>query len=492
MLMRLAYHLFSASPAIQTSVRRWPLLLALGGLSLLAYWLGLIAPYNLFALQLRPLADIAKLTRGQPVAQAIFVLIFAALSALYYLAWRLCRGFQRRAMWVALITTIVVINGAMLWLYPIGAADIFDNIARGRITAEYGGNPFYETPRQYKADRFFWFTAWRDATSAYGPLWEGLAAGASRLAGDGVLENVLAFKLLGLAFYGGCIALIAYVLSRHAPERALQGVCLFALNPLVIYETAGNGHNDIAMVFFILLGAAALTRGRFTSAVLALTAGALIKFISILLVPVTLICAVRALPRGRDRVAFVVITALACIVLAAAAYAPFWQGGDPLALQRRSTLFSSSLPALAQVYLEQVAGAGPSQVIISRAALVILGALVLIPMWRIGSSPRSLNWIAVIRAWTALLLFYLLFAALWYQAWYAIWPLALAALLPEGILARTTVLLSYASLWKTIIFFFIFPGGQLPPRLWRETWLGPLTLGIVWLYVVYSRFRKRL
>ena len=60
----------------------------------------------------------------------------------------------------------------------------------------------------------------------------------------------------------------------------------------------------------------------------------------------------------------------------------------------------------------------------------------------------------------------------------------------EGALARIVVLLSYAAAWKTIIFdFVLFRDGPLPPRLWRETWLGPATLGLVWLYAAYRIVR---
>ena len=262
--------------ALRLTARRWLALLTLGGISLLIYWIGLILPYNLFALQFRPLLDIAKLTRDKPLAQAGFVLTFTALSGVYYLVWRMCRGQQPRAMWIALLVCLLAINLSMLWLYPVDAADIFDNIARGRITAQYGGNPFYEAPRDHGQDPFQGYVAWPRSTSAYGPLWELLAAGTSRIVGDGKFANVLGFKALGLLFYFGCIALIADILNRHAPERALQGVCLFAWNPLVIYETAGNGHNDIVMVFWIVLGLYAVVRNRFTWAALALVAGTLV------------------------------------------------------------------------------------------------------------------------------------------------------------------------------------------------------------------------
>lgn len=452
-------------------------------LSLLTYFLGLLWPYNLFTLGLKPLINIAKLTRSDPFAQAGFVITFAVLSGLYYFAWRLCRGPQPRLMWLTLLGGLLAINAAMLWLYPIDAADIFDNISRGRITAVHGGNPFYNIPKEY-ADPFLAYDAWPQTRSAYGPLWEMMAAGTSWLVGGDKLANVLGYKLLGLAFYFGCIALIAAMLNRHAPDRALQGVCLFALNPLVIYETAGNGHNDVVMAFFIMLGMWTLTRRRFTLAALALTAGALVKFIPLLLLPIAVAAALRALISLRIRIYYLLITVFACATLIVIGYAPFWRGGDPLSISRRESLFTASLPALVQAHLEGALGVGQSQVVVGRAALALTGLVVAAALWRTWVEK---DWLSPIRASTFVLLFYLLFTCLWFQSWYTLWPLALAAILPEGETSRIAVLLSYSALWKTIIFdYFIYRGGPLPPRIWRETWLGPATLGVTWLYGAYA------
>ncbi|MEP7358063.1 MAG: glycosyltransferase 87 family protein, partial [Anaerolineales bacterium] len=338
----------------------------LGALFLGISVIGLLLPYNLFSLRLAPLRNIANLTNGDRRAQASFVLTLASLAGIYYLAWRACRAAgiaaaaaqrQPRAMWVALLGSLLVVNLAMLWLYPIDAADVFDNIDRGRITAIHGGNPFYDAPRQFVQDVYFQYVAWPDYTSAYGPLWELLSAATVRVVGDqpslsGRLTMVLAFKGLGLGFYAGCLALIAAILRRRAPERTLQGVCLFGLNPFVIYETAGNAHNDIVMVFFILLGLWAVLRGQYIWAALALLAGALIKFIPLLLLPMAVAAALRALPNWRRRLRYGLVTGLAGAALVVAVFAPFWRGGDILAIQRRGTLFTASLPALAQAQLE--------------------------------------------------------------------------------------------------------------------------------------------
>jgi len=460
---------------------------ALGGVglvSLAVYLWGLVRPFNLFTLGLRPALTVHKLTVNDPLAQTGFIITMALLAGLYYLAWRLCRGQRSRAMWTTLLSTVLLVNLALLALYPIDAADVFDNIMRGRITVVYGGNPFYDTPAQYQQDPFYRYAAWHQVPSAYGPFWELLAAGASRLAGDGIMANVLAFKSLGLLFYLGCIGLISAMLRRFAPKRALQGVCLFALNPLVIYETAANAHNDIVMVFFILLGIYALSRKRFSLAALAFTAGALVKFIPILLLPLAGAAALRALSGWKRRARFAIVTALACGLLVAVAYAPFWRGGDPLSVERRRKLFSTSLPAVIQVQLAETVGTEESQSLVSRGALALTGLAVLIAVRRTWMEK---DWLSPARAANLILLFYLLFTCLWFQPWYVLWPLALAAILPEGELSRTAVLLSYAALWKVIIFeFFLYKSDPLPPRQWRETILGPATLGIVWLYVFYA------
>lgn len=470
---------------------RWQAFLGLGLLSALVYGLCFVWPYNLFTLKLAPLLHIGKLTRGQPIAQADFVLAFAAASGLYYLMWRLSRGPQPRSVWLALLSIIIALNTFLLWLYPIGAADIFDNIVRGRLTAVHGGNPFYEGPSAFKTDPFFRYAAWRESPSAYGPLWEILAAGAARLAGDDKLANVLAFKLAGLMFYGGCVWLIALLLKRLAPERATQGVVLFALNPLVLYETAGNGHNDIALAFFVLLAVWLMVERRFTWAALALTGGALVKFIPILLLPAVLAAGARFLPTWPQRLKFWLFTALACAGLVVAAYAPFWRGsGDVLGLARRTGLFTASLPTLAQVHLESWLGVVDSQLIVSRWALALTGVFVWVAVWHVWRLPFSPS--TLIRAFAQIITSYLLFTCLWFQPWYTVWPLALAALLPEGAFSRLIVLLSYSALWKSIIFdFVLYPGGPLPTRLWRETWLAPITLGLPWLYVLYMRIKMQ-
>jgi len=68
--------------------------------------------------------------------------------------------------------------------------------------------------------------------------------------------------------------------------------------------------------------------------------------------------------------------------------------------------------------------------------------------------------------------------------------LSLAVLLPDGALATSAVVLSVAGIWKPIYFDFFLNRSILPPRGWRETLLGPMVLGISWLYAGVSVVRS--
>jgi hypothetical protein len=457
---------------------------ALAVASALIYGLAFVWPYNLFKWWQLPGQSIARLAQHSLASGAAYVGAMAALFSLYLLACWIVKRDRRAAMWAVVVGGAVAFNVILMALYPVDAADVFDNIIRGRMTALYGANPFYQAPIDFKQDPFYPYTAWIYYQTAYGPGWELLAAGVARLPGDGVIANVLAFKLVSVLAYAGAAALIALALRRREPERALVGTVIFAWNPLVLYETAGNAHNDAAMILFIALAFYLLTRDRFTLAAAALAAGAMVKFIPALLIPLVVVAGIRTARDWRGRGVFVLTTAAACLVVVATAYAPFWHGGDILGVARRSELLTTSLPTLVDLTLASSLGAKLSDSLTIRFAMLLLGAWIVREMravWQRGASFES-----VAEGSVSVLLFFLLISCLWFEAWYAVWPVTIAALLPEGILAGGALLFSYAVTFKMPLFEYVLvPGPVLPPQDWREWRLTLGTLGAPWAYFSY-------
>ena len=465
----------------------------LGIASLGVYLVAFVRPYSLGRWAAVPQQTIAKIATMAPEAAIAYLLAFLALILLYSAALRLASGPHRGGTWGVVLVFAAAFSAALVWLYPVDSADVFDNIIRGRMLALYGANPFLHTPGEFPEDPFYAYAAWRGSASAYGPLWEMTAAGAAWLAdvwspASPVIGNVLAFKLVGVLAYAGIVVLIGLHLRRTAPERALRGVLFFAWNPLVLYVTAGNGHNDALMAFLIVLGFVWLERGRLTLAALALTAGVLVKFVPALLLPIVVVVALRRLPGRRARTRALIVTGLACCLLVVGSYAPFWRGGDPLGVGRRSGLFTTSLPSLIRWTLEPSVGAEAAQAL---AIGVALGTLIAWQAWQLRALWRSQDATAPVTAGLSILTFYLLVSCPWVQPWYALWLVALAPLVPCGALQGGSLVVSYAFLLKMPAFdWLITPGGKLPPRIWREWRITLATLGLPWLYWLGTLVRR--
>ena len=260
-------------------------------------------PYSLFALYNRPLLDLYRISQTNPFARWELFWAFLGLGVLYWLGWRAAQRTNSKAAWIIVVAGFLLFSLLLLCIFPFGAAHFFDNIMHGRILGVHGANPFYALANQFPADPFLPYVAWKKSPSAYGPGWELLAGITARLAGDGIIANILAFKLLAGIFLLASTLVVAAILRAVAPERALAGVVLLAWNPVILYETFGNGHNDIAMIFWVLLAAWLLLKRAYTAACVALVMGALFKFIPLLMLPAAGLIALRDLPTWRGSVA---------------------------------------------------------------------------------------------------------------------------------------------------------------------------------------------
>jgi hypothetical protein len=462
-------------------------LLGLGLLSALIYWFGLTQPYNLLDLYRQPLLDLRKFTEGHPERLWPLVIEFLTLFVLYIAAWHMARRVHTRSAWLIVLSSAIVFSAILLSMYPYDAADLFDYIMYGRIINVYQANPFREVASQFSHDLFFPYVGWRNSIAAYGPGWVITTALGGRLAGDGIVANVIVFKMVLAAFLAGCAGLIAAILRRLAPDRVLAGVVLFLWNPVVVYETIGQGHNDVAMLFWMLLAVWLLLKKRYTLTIAALLVGALFKYIPVLFIPAALAIALRDLRTTRSRLRYLGVTAIVSIGLVVLAYAPFWNGFETLSVARRMNLYTTSLPAVAYNLLRFSWSTEDAARAVSLAALAITGIAALVMAWRAW---RDRSDFSFTRSMFALTAFYLLLTVLWFQAWYAVWIVGLAALLPFGHAVRFALIFSFAVLSKPLIF--------APPLLWPtrppaetrliEVYLGPLVLALPWLYALYALF----
>jgi len=427
----------------------WPLI-ASGALSELVYLLSLYR-FPLWRYFYRPLVDLGKLTRHDISAGHAFLLLVTALFLLY--AWALRQA--GRGQWLHTREVVLffafLFSVTLLLVYPWGAGDLYDYALTGKLLAHYRVNPFVVPPASFAEEPWLAYAPWGHATVAYGPVWVLLAAVAGWIAGDDLLASVLAFKLMAWLFYWLAILLVTLISRHRADANTLTDILFFAWNPLVLIETMTNGHNDVIMVAFVLLALLLVARRRTAGAFASLAASALVKFISVAVTPLLVINQWHRHNTRAAKVRAVMVGLLSFGVTIAAFSLPFWEGEDPLALERRSKMFTTSVPTLIMFALRERIGMEKAMEVAQVVAILALGAFGLYLALHITRSLPSL-----IRATFEIIWFYLAFSCLWFQPWYLVWLVGAGAVDPGPAQRERAWLFSLTALWNYYIFGFLW------------------------------------
>ncbi|MFN8499384.1 MAG: hypothetical protein U0641_16160 [Anaerolineae bacterium] len=433
------------------------LLAGLGVASVAVYIRWLALPMALPRYVDQPLLDLQKILGETPTATVFFLAVLLVLFGLYYLGYTLVLTMSGRSLpWLVLLPPAVS-SAALIFMYPVTAADIFQYVWLGRIWAFLGLNPFITTPNMRPDELLYPYTIFRNFPTVYGAGFIQLAGLLARLGGDDILLNVIIFKLAMVASYALCVALVYLILRRTRPALAWAGVYVLAWNPLVVFNTAGDGHNDIMMILLALLAIYLAQRGMWTAAATILVLSASVKWLSLALAPVFLIVAIRMLGRrGLVKVGGGLAIGLG---LAALIQAPFYAGPASLVggIPNIGSQFTASLATVARDILTAPLGADGAAQMARLAAFGLFAVLYVWQLLRLEGAFESLVYGAY-----QVFFFYLVIAAVWFQPWYVVWLVPLAALLVGEPVVERTVIFSFTAM---LVHIFLGFG-------WRLAWFG--------------------
>jgi len=246
-----------------------------------------------------------------------FLLLLLVLFTAYGLTLRAVAG--RRS--TALEAAVFGIGALFLALQTTGRAmlsdDLFAYVVYGRIFALFGGNPYSPVLELDPGDPYLQLWKVNDAASWYGPLWTLMSGGLAWLGDERIGLTVLLFRGTAVAACLATAALIWGCLRRAAPHRAAQGLVFFLWNPLVVLETGLSGHNDAVMLAFLLLGIWLHLHGRRALAVAALSLSVLVKFVTVLILPLYLLVVLRHLPTWRGRLRYLLVSGAGAVLTVA-------------------------------------------------------------------------------------------------------------------------------------------------------------------------------
>ena len=403
--------------------------------------------------------DRAGALRYVCIAGALFVLYGGAV-------WLGRRAGTRLRLWQVLAGSAAMCL-VLLPTHPLTSADVFNYIISARVQWVHGDNPLTTPPLAYPNDAFYHLLLfWREVPSPYGPLWSLLTAVPHTLGSGNEIGTVLAYKSLAAAFMLATGLLSGLTAERLRPGQGALAALALTWNPLVVWHVAGNGHNDAVMAALLALAAALLAYRRPGPAMLAFTASALIKFATVLIVPLALVW----WWQQRRTVTWQSLTPwmLASVALVIATYAPYLAGRDTFrtALDEGS-YFVVSGPAALRGGLDRFMAVERAEAVAAwtgRGAFLLAYAVILRRELQRRSLPE--RWEPAVERLllegSLVLVAYLLLAATYFAPWYLIWPLTLAAMLPW----RARLLLPIVSM----------TAGAMSVLLWatwaRSRWAG--------------------
>lgn len=213
------------------------------------------------------------------ITSAIFIMLVFLLFSVYFL---ITRYFYSNKINLNQIKKTLFLSCIILFFsYPtVGSYDIFNYTTTSKVLFEYRENPYIVMPIEFTNEKFLNYTHATNKTALYGPFWLILTGVPYLLSSWNFIIMLFSFKLLMAVFYFLSLLLIRKTTNNNLP------VVFFGLNPLVLFETFVGGHNDIVMMFFVLLSFYLLAKSRFISSGLFLFLSFLIKFATIFLIPV--------------------------------------------------------------------------------------------------------------------------------------------------------------------------------------------------------------
>ena len=219
-----------------------------------------------------------------------------ALLVLYWAGYRVLRrsaeGF--RPLQVLLpVAPLVLISFLTI---PYDSTDAFLYVAVGQAEAHFGMNPYTTTLREVPASDpaiESWMRTsknpWQDLPLVYGFGFAHLIRTAAWL-GHGswiwTLAILKVFNVLAYAGIGWIVWSIACELGAARPDLALY---LFAWSPLILLHHIANAHNDILVGFLVVLAFHLVVFRRSLFAPACLAVAAMIKYISLPLIPLVLL-----------------------------------------------------------------------------------------------------------------------------------------------------------------------------------------------------------
>jgi len=257
------------------------------------------------------------------------MLLVWALAAALAVAGRQCAGAiaLEKPHWGVLVGIQCLLLGGLLAVTVTFSGDVYAYVIYGRLYGLHGINPYLlgSALPDYGDGvlrQCLLFYGNPPPGDNYGPLWTFVAGGLARIESGFTLgAQVWTHRILAAAAAVATTAALLYAMRRLPAMDRIRRAGLFALHPLVLYEAAVGGHNDLLMIAPAVWAFAVVDELPLVAGLL-LGASIAVKYVSVIVLP---FLAVRAAKKSRASGVLAFVIALAVPALF---FQPFWAGAQ--------------------------------------------------------------------------------------------------------------------------------------------------------------------
>ena len=222
----------------------------------------------------------------------VYICTFSALSAIY-IFFVIKKGYFKDIK--KLLKYVAGVSIIFVGMIPWHSSDIFYYMGVGELHSVYGQNPYYKTIKQYvnenpeisQSDTIMKqgnLNYWSNTTVVYGPVAQTIFSIFTKISFKNIDICLIIFKLVNLIIH----LLNCYLIYKIT--KKLKFPIIYGLNPYILMEFIGMVHNDIIVVFFVLLCMYfLLKRKQILPSVVFLAVATGIKYYTILLLPIVIL-----------------------------------------------------------------------------------------------------------------------------------------------------------------------------------------------------------
>lgn len=352
------------------------------------------------------------------ISTLAFLILFILLTIIYFIIYKIdCfKNIKRILIFITLIGIIFTI------MLPWTSSDIFYYMGVGELDAKYNQNPYYITMRDYYIENEENLdddilvqgatNYWGNTTVVYGPIAQLFFKVCSLLSMKNITVALFIFKFTNLLIH----IINTYLFYRISGKKKFA--VLYGLNPFILIEAIANVHNDIIILFFVLISLYfLLKRKNLLLSIIALALATGVKYFTILLLPVVILYHFRTEKRLSVRFLRCIEYGVIFLVIFALEYILYFNDYKIfLAMMVQTSRWSCSIYSILIQYNREL-------FVIVRAVFIVIFFMYYTVMCINLLTEKNIKFYNIIKKYNTALILFLLILTNFHQ-WYLIWLFA--------------------------------------------------------------------